>query len=261
MFKDIKYLHIGRGVEIHPEAKIFGLEKLIIGDYSYVGPDVKICGGGIVEIGDYSKIHDRCFLFSKQIIKLGHISWIAQNAHLDGTGDLIAGNFLGVGHNSVLYSHMRHGDELEGYKMGKDGRLLIGDDVCFSGTCFVCPVNIEDKSLALVGAVITRNMKKNKIYAGNPAIDVTEKLRRQPYVEVSLEEKFTRMNKYLEYYVNNINPAFDKDAVSFVESFPKQLDNRTYYNLATRQYTKTHTPEEIEFNKWIFGYRAKFIPC
>lgn len=260
-FENVKNIEIGIGVFIHPTAEIFDLEYLSIGDHSYIGPGVKITGGGRVTIGDYSKIHDRVFIFAKKEVRLGHIAWVASNCHLDGTGEFIAGNFLGIGHNSVLYTHMRHGDELEGYRMAQDSALIIGDDVCFSGTCFVCPVKVEDKAMALVGAVVTKPMKENRVYAGNPAVDISDKLGRVPYINVDPETKINNLKHNIAEYKKNINSNFELDSIAIVEDFPSVMDSDiTYYNITTREYTKRNTSIEVGLNKWLFGFKAKFKP-
>ena len=37
-------------------------------------------------------------------------------------------------------------------------------------------------------------------------------------------------------------------------------DNRVYYNVSKRTFTKKNHKSEIEFNKWLFPYKFKFSP-
>jgi len=263
MFDKVKNKTIGVGVQIDPSVQIEELEELTLGDHTYLGPNVRIFGGGKLSIGEYSKIHRGTTIYVKGTVKLGNITWIAQNCYLDGTGEILAGNFLGIGHNSVLYTHMRHGDELEGYEMGKTNRLIIGNDVCFSGTCFVCPIKAEDKSLALLATMINRNMKANRLYAGNPMQDVTESYRKVPWREVSVEEKFEKLNELINEYGDQVKNDLDRERLKVVLEYPdaNNLDKGvTYYNVANRTYLKRNSKEEVEFNKWIFSSKAKFTP-
>jgi thiamine monophosphate synthase len=61
--------------------------------------------------------------------------------------------------------------------------------VWFVGHCIVSPINAKDKSMALVGSVVTKDMDENKIYAGSPAKDITEKVLPQ-FKKITIEEKW-----------------------------------------------------------------------
>ncbi len=251
--------HIGVGVVIDPSATFENVEYLNIGDYSYIGPNVRVIGGSF-SIGDYSKIHNNCYIYSKNEISLGHCTWLGQGVHLDGTGGIVAGDFLGVGINSALYSHIRHGDITEGSQFDKDSKLQIGDDVWFVGMCLVSPIEAKDKSMALLGSVVTREMKENSIYAGNPAREITEKVGR-PWKETSLDFKVNQVRDFVSYFFSHVRPDLDADAIVVTDADPTLNGGQTVYNLKTRTYTKRHTPEEVELNRWLFGYRAKFKPA
>jgi acetyltransferase-like isoleucine patch superfamily enzyme len=248
---------IGTGVFIHPSAVFQDLDYLEIGDYSYIGPDVRVIGGSF-KVGDYSKIHNMTYIYAKNGITLGHCSWIGQGSHLDGTGGITAGNFLGVGINSALYSHIRHGDTLQGCRFEKNGSLVIGDDVWFVGMCLVSPIVAADKSMAMLGSVITKNMLPNSVYGGNPAIDLTPKLG-APWLEISIEEKMQKF-QILKTEFFSAHPSFDPEAIQF--GVEDTIDDKsvTYYSITSRKYTKKKTDVEVAFNRWIFGYKAKFSP-
>ena len=129
----------GIGCYIDKSVIIMDGANVELGDHVYIGPNVKILPGNL-KIGDYSKIHDGVYINPKKHILLGHLAWIGQNSILDGTGGITAGNFLGVGIGSSLYSHIRHGDILEGSLYEKDKELIIEDDVWFVGMCLVSPI-------------------------------------------------------------------------------------------------------------------------
>ncbi len=249
---------IGRGVVIDPTAEFHNVERLEIGDYSYIGPNVRVIGGSF-SVGDYSKIHNNCYIYPKNGIELGHCTWIGQGVHLDGTGGIRVGDFIGVGINSALYSHIRHGDVTEGCAFDKDGFLEIGHDVWFVGMCLVSPVRVADKSLALLGSVITRPMEENHVYGGNPATDLTSKVG-APWKEVSLDEKVHRVSNYFEEFFTNERPDLDRDSVVVSDGVLLHETGRTTYDVARRSYTKTNSATEVALNRWLFGYRAKFRP-
>jgi acetyltransferase-like isoleucine patch superfamily enzyme len=255
--KSITDCHIGIGVRIDQSVEFINVEKLFLGDYVYLGPGVRIIGGSFA-VGDYSKVHNNCYIYSKNYIHLGHNTWIGQGTHLDGTGGIKVGHFMGVGINSALYSHIRHGDITEGCNFEKDSILEIGDDVWLVGMCLVSPVKVADKSLALLGSVITRDMEFNKVYGGNPAIDLTSKVG-EPWKQTSLDEKVNSLNRHLNEY-SKINSEFIRDSVFVSDSFPSEPSGRTCYNVASREYIKTNSKEEYLLNSWLFPYRAKFKP-
>jgi acetyltransferase-like isoleucine patch superfamily enzyme len=249
---------IGVGTVIHESAEFINVEKITLGDHCIIGPGVRVIGGEF-ELGDYSKIHNNCYIYSKNHIRLGHCTWIGQGSHLDGTGGITAGDFLGVGINSALYSHIRHGDITEGCRYEKDSYLRIGHDVWFVGMCLVSPINAQDKSMAMLGSVITKDMYFNRVYGGNPSKDITEKVG-SPWIEKSTDEKINILQKYVDMYWQNNKEDFEKDSVVICEKHPLIYDDRTYYEVNTRTYTKRNTLSEINLNKWLFGYRAKFRP-
>lgn len=249
---------IGTGVSIDPSAEFVNVEKLSIGDHSYIGPGVRVVGGSF-SVGEYSKVHNNCYLYPKNGIELGHGTWLGQGSHLDGTGGITAGDFLIVGINSALYSHIRAGDVTEGCIFDKNKFLKIGHDVWFVGMCMVSPVEVEDKSVALLGSVITQTMNRNSIYGGNPAIDLTEKLGR-PYVERSNESKFESVVEYIKKFFEISEESFERDSVRVVMNEIEAVPGVTNYCIASRRYTKTNSKTEIALNKWLFGYKAKFRP-
>ena len=65
--------------------------------------------------------------------------------------------------------------------------LIIGDDVYFGGKSLVGPITAEAQSLALMGSVVTHDMKQNRVYAGVPAVDITDKVGVH-YKAVSVDE-------------------------------------------------------------------------
>lgn len=252
-------IKIGVGTFIHETVEIMDGAEVVIGDHCYIGPQVKILPGKFT-LGDYSKIHDRVNINPKRFVKLGHLSWIGQNSIVDGTGGLSAGNFLGVGIASCLYSHIRHGDITEGCRFDQNKEMVIGDDVWFVGQCLVSPIVAETKSVALLGSVIVKNMATNRVYGGNPAIDITDKFG-NPWKEISTELKIKKMNNYITQFMKEYKSSkYDKDMFVVVNKYPKQLDDRVYYNVSDRTFTKHNYEQEIAFNKWLFPYKAKFIP-
>ena len=246
----------GIGCFIHESVQISDDSDIELGDHVYIGENVKILPGKL-KIGDYSKIHGGTYINPLNGIELGHLTWIGQNCIIDGVGGISAGNYLGVGMGSSLYSHIRQGDITEGCRFERNKQLIIGDDVWFVGMCLVSPITAHDKSMAMLGSVITANMQSNIIYGGNPAKEITS-LGKQ-FSEKTIQEKINSFNDHVCEYKTAFNLA--NLNVQLVTDYPLILDpSVTYYNISDRTYSKTNSLTEIEFNKWLFRFRAKFIP-
>jgi acetyltransferase-like isoleucine patch superfamily enzyme len=254
---EVEELIIGKNTFISPKAKIVGLDgkakKVIIGDNTYIGDDVQIIVDEI-EIGDYCKIHHHTNIHGYKPIKIGHNAWIGQYTIIDGIGGTTIGNNCGIGAHSQLWSHILFGDDLEGCNYNSNKNLTIGNDCWFVGHCIVSPIVAEDKSMALVGSVITKDMKYNHIYGGSPAKDLTEKIQRQ-FREVSIDEKYEKMLSYLKNFedTEKIKVVLDESQISFD-------DDISYFNVSNRKYTKKLLDTEIKFMKYLLPTKGKFIP-
>jgi acetyltransferase-like isoleucine patch superfamily enzyme len=254
---EVEELIIGKNTFISPKAKIVGLDgkakKVVIGDNTYIGDDVQIMVDEI-EIGDYCKIHHHTNIHGYKPIKIGHNAWVGQYTIIDGIGGTTIGNNCGIGAHSQLWSHILFGDDLEGCNYNSNKNLTIGNDCWFVGHCIVSPIVAEDKSMALVGSVITKDMKYNHIYGGSPAKDLTEKIQRQ-FGEVSIDEKYEKMLSYLKNFedTEKIKVVLDESQISFD-------DDISYFNVSNRKYTKKLSDTEIKFMKYLLPTKGKFIP-
>lgn len=250
-------MKIGKNTYISSKAKFatisskFSVDDFEIGDNSYIGDDVQIICNNF-SVGDYSKIHHHTNIHGNSI-KIGHNAWIGQYTIIDGLGGTKIGNNCGIGAHSQLWSHIKYGDTLEGCRFLSESNLNIGSDVWLVGHCIVSPVLINDKSMALVGSVITKDMDYNSIYAGSPAKNITDKIGR-PFKDVTINEKMKKMNNYLLEFGASSKIIIVPDISCFKE------DENTYFAVETREYTKRLSEEEINFIKFLLPEKAKFIP-
>jgi len=247
---------IGKNTVIEPTAVIKGIngnsKKIVIGDNCYIGKNVQIIIDDL-EIGDYCKIHHGTNIHGYKPCKIGHNAWIGQYTIIDSIGGTTIGNNCGIGAHSQLWSHIKYGDTLEGCRFFSESPLTIGNDVWFVGHCIVSPVNVRDKSMALVGSVITSDMEGNRIYAGSPAKDITDKVGNQ-FQSVTTEEKYQKMISYLQEVSLN-----DIKIVTSTSHFNLN-DEVTYFDVSTRTYTKKSSENEIKFMNFLLPEKAKFIP-
>ncbi|TAG07172.1 MAG: hypothetical protein EAZ44_00870 [Cytophagia bacterium] len=250
-------LVIGKNTFIEPNATIRGVngnaKNIVIGDNCYIGNDVQIICDDF-KLGDYSKIQHHTNIHGYLPCKIGHNAWIGQYTIIDSIGGTTIGNNCGIGAHSQLWSHIKYGDTLEGCRFLSEKPMKIGSDVWFVGHCIISPIDAEDKSMAMVGSVVTKDMKYNEIYAGSPAKSISDKIGFQ-FNEVSILDKFEKMKYYLNEFGNaaSIRIVMSIDDINFE-------DEISYFDVSSRKYKKCLTQNEVSFMKFLLPAKAKFIP-
>ena len=256
---DALNLDVGFNTVIDPTAVIRGINgpasRIKIGDNCYIGANVQIICDDF-ELGDYSKIQNNTTVHGYKPCKIGHNAWIGQFSIIDSIGGVTIGDNCGIGAHSQLWSHIKFGDMLEGCRFLSDSPLTIGNDVWFVGHCIVSPINAKDKSMALVGSVVTKDMEENCIYAGSPAKNISEKAGYQ-FNPVPVEDKFVKMQQYLKEWAGNQESI---RIVSSVEEVNLEEGDITYFNVSDRKYSKRNSEEEVSFMKFLLPEKAKFTP-
>ncbi|MCF7568967.1 hypothetical protein L3X37_11420 [Sabulilitoribacter arenilitoris] len=256
---DAEELLIGKNTFIEPSAQIRGIngraKKISIGDNCYIGENVQIICDDF-SLGDYSKIQHHTNVHGYLPCHIGHNAWIGQYSIIDSIGGTTIGNNCGIGAHSQIWSHVKYGDTLEGCRFFLEKEMIIGNDVWFVGHCIVSPITAKDKSMALVGSVVTKDMNFNEIYAGSPAKSISDKVGFQ-FTEVSIEEKFLKMKNYLEQWNSNFSRI--KIVKSISDEDLKNTDF-TFFNVTDRMYTKRGTDAEVSFMKFLLPEKAKFVP-
>lgn len=246
-------LILGKNVNISPTAIIRGIDgkakRIEIGDNVYIGDNVQIIVDNF-RIGDYSKIHHHTNFHGYKPLNIGHNAWIGQGSLIDSIGGVTIGDNCGIGAYSQLWSHIRYGDPLEGCNYESDSPLIIGKDVWFVGHCVVSPITAQDKSMALVGSVITKDMEENHIYGGSPAKDLTGKIKPQ-FKPMSISDKRKIISQF---------PLLTD--IKIIESWKEvgDLNKFTYFNITDRTYNKRQTDSEIQFMKTLQSKLIKFTP-
>jgi len=248
----VEELILGKNVTISPTAIIRGIngkaKKVEIGDNTFIGDNVQIIVDEF-KIGDYSKIHHHSNFHGYKPLIIGHNAWIGQGTIIDSIGGTTIGDNCGIGAYSQLWSHIRYGDPLEGCNYESNSPLIIGNDVWFVGHCIVSPIVAHDKSMALVGSVITKEMKENHVYGGSPAKDLTEKIPPQ-FSPITLGKKRKIMSQF------STPPS-----IKIIENVSEIKEgNISYFNINDRRYTKKGTDEEIQFMKLLQSKLIKFTP-
>lgn len=206
---DAKEIILGKGVVVEKDVVIRGkhgpADKVRLGDFSFIGRGSVILTPHF-ELGDYTKLNAGAFVHGEMPARIGRNCWFGGNVILDSMGGLDIDDNVGVGAHSQIWTHMQFGDLVEGCRFFSNRYMYIGKDVWLVGHCILSPVEVGERSMALVGSVITRNMLPNHIYAGVPAQDITEKMGNQ-FEPRSAEKKKEVLEKMLDEFMNK-NPQY-----------------------------------------------------
>lgn len=202
-----KRKRIGTGAQISAgvvvqNARGEALEEFVLGDFAFLGEGVRIIAPSAY-IGDYTIIHQRTTIYGYSPIFLGHSCWVGQDVIINCTAPIWIGRGVTIGAKTSIWTHLSGGDVLQGFRLTKAEPATIFDDAWIGPNCTVSPVIIGEKACVLAGSVVTHNLPENRIYAGVPAKEITVKAGSQPFISLSIEERFAILAERLV--------AFDKD--------------------------------------------------
>ena len=241
-----KEVKIGIGTTMDPNIQIGMPEKPV--ERFVVGDHVRLFAGQIAPrnfiCGDYVTIHEGVWAYGRKDIIIGHNSWFGTRCTLDAEGGFRVGNGFGAGQDTHLWSHIRHGDVVQGSKYLSFAEFSADDDVWFVGRCTSGPAHHEAFSVALTESNVTKGMGYNTVWGGNPAKDLTERLG-PPYEHLEISEKEER-------FAAKVAGFPYKD----MGEFPELLKT---FDVGMRTYHKTNSMLEIQFMRWLLP-EAKFVP-
>jgi len=250
---------IGKNV-VFGKNVILAAKKIRIGDGCTIGDNVQI-NGDVFEMGDYGTIYHDCF-FPGGEVKIGHNFWLGVGSIVDGRAGTRIGNNVGIGAQSQLWTHMVYGDLLQGCRFHSERPLTIGNNVWLVGHNLVSPVNIEDRSMAMLGSLVTKDMFKDRTYAGMPAIDVTDKFGSQ-FQEISNEAQLDLLTKRLHDFEKRFGLSAYTNYIKLITAENGSFDQGTkliQLNLATRTYLKTGSILEYYLIHFLLP-DLKFLPA
>jgi len=267
-----KFNKIGKNVVIQCPKNINA--KIDIGDCNIINDNTRIfIGEGGLTIGDWNVFHNDMLIIGGKSMKIGHNCWFGQNTIIDSSGGLEIGNGVRVGMYSQIWTHVASGELIEGCTLYGMKKTTIEDDVWLVGSCMVSSgITLGEKGICLSGSNITKDTLSNSVYSGSPA-KIMEKL--NFYKPISTIEKLNLMLKWVENYCSfNNNVTFSKtddtiilyindtsERLIFIcEEIKQNKKDTTYFSLKTKHYTKQLTSLERDFYRFIYGYKARFIP-
>lgn len=253
--RDVK---IGSGVSFGKNV-IFNCKRVRIGSGVIFQNNVLI-NADEFEIGDYGTIYFSCFFPGPGKIKIGHNFWLGNNSIIDSQGCTTIGNNVGIGAHSQLWTHMQFGDVVAGCRFNSIKPLNIEDDVWLVGHNLVSPVNIGKRSLAMLGSLIVKDIPKDRIVAGVPAKDITDKFGKQ-FTEIDINTRMAILKEMIENFSKLHNIKNIDDYVLISSTLPKKYDGKkTVFDVSSRRYYKTGSKFEQKLIRFLLP-KSKFIPA
>jgi len=249
---------IGSGVELGHNV-VFDCERVRLGDGVRIGDNVQVeCTS--FEVGDFATIYPNCFFPGPGSISVGHNFWLGAGSIVDSMGTTTIGDNVGVGPQSQLWTHMAYGDVLYGCRFHSSKPLEIGNDVWFVGHCLVSPIRAGDRSLAMLGSLVTKDMSPDRSYAGSPAVDVTDKVGSQ-FAPRPVDERASLLGERLDEFARLKGRQIDEVAsvVTAWDGDGPAQPGLTIFNVSDRTYAKRGTVEERELIRFLLP-EAKFVP-
>ena len=252
-------LIVGEGVVVEAGVLIRGLDgparKVVLGEHCYVGRETRILAPEF-RLGDYSKLNAFSFGHGAHPLQIGRNCWIGGNTVLDSLGGLDIDDNVGIGAHSQIWTHIRFGDVLQGCRFNGNKYMHIQKDAWLVGHCVVSPVEVGERSMALLGSVVTQDMEPNHVYGGAPAKDLTERMGPQ-FDAPTVEQKLATLRELLERFQRET--ARFKDRIRVVSS-PQELEEGiACFDVADRTYTRSECGAHVAFLKWLLPL-AKFTP-
>lgn len=242
-------LSIGEDTWVSPGLEVGFPDKPV--ERFVVGDGCRLYAGQIASrnfiCGDYVTIHEGVWAYGRQSIVIGHNGWFGRRCTLDAEGGVWIGNGIGVGQDSHLWSHIRHGDTLAGNRWLKFGEFRAGDDVWFVGRCTSAPANHGDRSMAMVESNITRSMGPDSIWGGNPAKELTDKLG-LPFQPAPMADRMTEFALRCDEF--RVKHNVESAQLDFIAAT---------FDIEKRTYEKTGHPIERQLMRFLLP-EAKFVP-
>jgi acetyltransferase-like isoleucine patch superfamily enzyme len=251
-------VQLGVGVVIEPGVFIRA-EKVVIRDFAYIGPSVRIIVPEFT-LGDYTRINEGSFLGGTKPMRIGRNGYFGKSVQLDSRGGLTIGDHVGVGSLSQIWTHIRHGDTVQGCRWDKEYALTIEDDVWLVARVTVGGAqHIGARAMVFNESNVTRNLRQDRTYAGNPVVDVTEKMGPQ-FEPLTPLEKLARLDVEI-FKFEHEHPEYAGQLTACLDAGAFALEpnkDTTCFEVTTRTYTKRYTQAEVTFLK---STLAKFIPA
>jgi len=155
---------------------------------------------------------------------------------------------------------MKFGDIVAGCRFNYTAPIKIGDDVWLGAHNLVSPVSIGDRSLTMLGSLITKDIPSDRTYAGAPATDQTNRFGSQ-FSETSTEYRMDKINNMLNKFAQKFEINNISNYVDICSMLPNDWNGKkTMIAVSSRNYYKTGSIIEILLMRYLLP-DAKYIPA
>jgi len=159
---------IGKNTYISFSSRIVGTKSLSIGNDCIIKSNVKIKCQDIV-IGENCIISENCYITGDKKFEIGNKTFIGKKVRINVSMNVLIGEDVGVGENSVIWTHGYFPPADEGYPISY-APVEIKDGAWVSTNIIILPgVTIGKGVIIGAGSVVTKNVDDDSLIAGNPA--------------------------------------------------------------------------------------------
>ncbi|MDA8674922.1 acyltransferase [Gammaproteobacteria bacterium] len=137
-------------------------------------------------------------------IKIGKFSLITPGVRIMAAESIVIGDACMIAHGAYISDADWHGIYDRAEPVGKTKPVIIKDNVWIGDSAIICKgVTIGENSIIGAGAVVTKDVPSNSVFAGNPAklvkaLDDVEFNTRANFLEdpIQLAKDFDALDKY-----------------------------------------------------------------
>lgn len=166
--KDFGFKSLGSNIRISSDARIYGAERIIIGDNVRIDDFVMLATGeGYITIGNYCHITRNCNLSGSFGIEVGDFSSMAANTVIYSASDDFTGDHMT---NQAI---PREFTKLGGGKVTLGRHVIIGASSVIIGAADIG----EGCSLGAATVVVNKDLEPWGMYVGNPARRIKDRKR------------------------------------------------------------------------------------
>lgn len=238
---------IGKNTFVSFSSRIVS-RNLVIGNDVVIKSHTKIKAKKVL-IGNSCIISEHCYITGSADFEIGDTTFIGKKVRINVSENVLIGKDVGVGENSVIWTHGYFPPADEGYPVTYKP-VTIKDGAWVSTNIIILPgVVIGKNAIIGAGSVVTKSFEDNALIAGNPAKylkntnamrsdkgfiaimkDIFKKYPEFSFVEEAEHYLIYCLNQYKVYLFFKEND-FDKASIDSENSIVifKEIDNPEYF--------------------------------
>jgi len=183
-----------------------------------------------IKIGKSCIISSDVFISGKENISIGNKTYLGKKVRIDLNRNVTIGEDVGLGENSVIWTHGYFPPADEGYPVTY-APVIIKDKAWVSTNIILLPgVTVGEKVIIGAGSVVTKSIEDLKVAAGNPARVI------KTVDEILLKKSFITIMSEI---INTFEP---ENLINKSENTDKSVYN---YNNYTIIITENYIPQEF----------------